>query len=928
MHAFLAKLRNLFASHQDDREFSDEIQTHIDLLQTRYVSQGMSREEAAAAAQRQFGNTPLHHQHRRDLRSFLALATLARDLRFAARQLYRNPLITLIAIASLALGIGANTAVFSLAKHVLFDTLPVKKPRQLRMLTWVTGPTSSGDGKARVIPPVWGDVYANPGGGIRSNAFSYPAYEALRQHPEAFESILAFKDVSLNATVDKTPSLATAELLSGGAFSTLGIAPILGRPLTPADDTVGAPPVALISDAFWAQHYARSPSVLGQTVDLNGNAVTIVGIAPASFTGLDNGTVVQFWIPIAQQPLIIPRAQNGSVSLLNNPRSWWLEIIIRLRPGASESEAQSQSEIQAQAQLDPAFRQAAESIAPSAKSMESLHLRLEAGSRGADNLSGQFAEPSYILLALSGLVLLLACVNLANLLLARAASRQREMSTRLALGARRSHILRQMLTESLLLSTLGGAAGLALGYLGRNILPAMLANSSQSASPAANPVQSDFDWQILAFTAAISLLTGLFFGIFPAWQATRTNLTAAIKDSPNASTSRRGARLGKSLVIFQIALSAILLIGASLFVRTLLNLNRTPLGFDADHLLLFRLNPPRTRYTDARMNALYRQLQEKLAAIPGVRSVSFSVIEIIGDGNSGSTFHLPGSTAEPARVQTNSVSRGFFSTLSIPILAGRSFDSTDTANSPVVAVINRALAQKFFPNQNPVGQFFEADADEAAGPVQIIGVAADTRYADLRAPTPPTFYLSDDQRLEAGRIVVEMRTQADPAGILTQTRSAVASLDRDLPLIDVRTMQEQIASTLSNERIFAQLTTAFGILALILACIGIYGIMAYTVSRRTSEIGIRMALGAQPGQVLRLILSEVSWMTIAGTALGIACALWLSRFIHSLLYGLEGWDPITLASVAAILILISLLAGLAPARRASKINPTEALRHD
>ena len=911
MHAFLAKLRSLFGHQQDDREFSEEIETHIALLTDRMIARGMSPEEAVASARRQFGITPLHQQHRRDLRSFLALATLARDLRFAARQLYRNPLITLIAIASLALGIGANTAIFSVAKRVLFDTLPVQNPHQLRILTWTSGPD-------RPVPPVWGDVFATPTG-LVSSAFSYPVYEALRRRTDAFASILAFKDVSLTATVDNTPNLATAELLSGGAFDTLGIAPVLGRALTPADDTVGAAPVALISDSFWTRHYARSPSVLGQTIALNGSLVTIVGVAPASFNGLDNGTVVQLFVPIAQQPLVVPRAQNGSVSLLDNPQSWWLQVMIRLRPGVPESQAQTQ----AQTQLDLAFRPAAQSVVPSAKAMESLHLRLEAGSRGADSLHGQYGQSSYILLALSGLVLLLACVNLANLLLARAASRQREMSTRLALGARRSHILRQMLTESLLLSSLGGAAGLALGYLGRNALPAMLSNSSQSV-----PIQSDFDWQILAFTAAISLLTGLLFGIFPAWQATRTNTTAALKDSPHATTSRHGARLGKGLVVFQIALSTILLIGAALFVRTLINLSNTPLGFRADHLLLFRLNPPRTRYTDARMNALYRQLQEKLAALPGVRSVSFSVIAVMGDGHSGSTFRRSGSTDQPTRVQTNRVGGDFFSTMGIPILAGRSFNSSDTPNSPVVAVINRALAEQFFPNQNPIGQAFEADADEAAGPVQIIGIAADTRYADLRAPTPPTFYLSDNQHLEAGRIVAEIRTQADPAGILTQVRATVASFDHDLPLIDVRTMQEQIASTLTNERIFAQLTAGFGLLALILACIGIYGIMAYTVSRRTSEIGIRMALGAQANQVLRLVLSEVSWMAVAGTALGIIAALWLSRFINSMLYGLESWDPITLACVAAVLILISLLAGFGPARRASRINPTQALRHD
>jgi predicted permease len=917
MQTFLAKLRTLFAPHQDDREFSEEIQTHVDLLPDRYIRQGMSPQEAATAAHRQFGNTPLHRQHRRDLRSFLAFATLARDLRFAARQLQRNPLITLIAIASLALGIGANTAIFSVAKRVLFDTLPVHNPKELRVLTWTTNPPSGpASSHQQPVPPVWGDISSTPAGGFESNAFSYPIYQALLQQSTAFQSLIAFKDLSLNATVDGAPQLVSAELLSGNAFDSLGLRPTLGRVFTPADDAApGAGPVAVIADSYWAEQFARSPSAIGKIISLNGISFTIVGIAPAPFAGLDTANPTRIFVPITMQPLIAPRLLHGNVSLLDNPQSWWIQIIARLRPNVSES--------QAQAQLDVALRQAALPAATYAGSMETFHLQFQSGARGQDNLQGELAKPSWILLALSGLVLLLACVNLANLLLARAASRQREMSTRLALGARRSHILRQMLTESLLLSTLGGAAGLVLSYLGRNAIPSMIADPTQSAA-----LRAAFDWQVLAFTAAVSFVTGILFGLIPAWQATRTNLTSAMKDSNQTTAARSRLNLGKGLVVFQIALSTILLVGAALFVRTLLNLNNTPLGFRADHLLLFRLNPPRTRYTDARMNALYRQLQEKLAAIPGVRSVSFSVIAVMGDGHSGSTFHHPGSPGQPIRVQTNRVGGDFFATMGIPILQGRSFHSTDTPKSPIVAVINRTLAQQFFPNQNPIGQIFEADPDEATGPIQIIGVAADTRYADLRTPTPPTFYLSDDQGLEAGRIVAEIRTQADPAGILAQVRAVVAFFDRDLPLIDVRTMQEQITSTLSNERIFAQLTAAFGLLALILACIGIYGIMAYTVSRRTSEIGIRMALGAQANQVLTLILREVSWMAIAGTAFGICVALWLSRFIQSMLYGLQSWDPITLASVAAILILIALLAGYGPARRASKVNPTQALRHD
>jgi predicted permease len=386
---------------------------------------------------------------------------------------------------------------------------------------------------------------------------------------------------------------------------------------------------------------------------------------------------------------------------------------------------------------------------------------------------------------------------------------------------------------------------------------------------------------------------------------------------------------GKALVIFQIALSTILLIGAGLFVRTLANLNHTPLGFRADHILLFRLNPPRTRYSDAQMMAFYQQLEEKLAVIPGARSVTMSNIAIIGDGHSGSTFHVSGRPVETeaVRVQTNHVGANFFQTLGIPILQGRGFDVHDTAASPKVAVVNRTLARQFFPNENPIGKTFEGDADEIKAPVEIVGIAADTRYADLRSETPPTFYLPYSQALGLGRMVVEIHTEAEPGSILSQARTVVASLDRDLPLINVRTMTEQIKATMSGERIFAQLTSGFGILALVLACIGIYGIMAYTVARRTGEIGIRMALGAQAGQVLRMVLREASWMAVVGVTLGLGCALWLAHFLSAMLYGLKPSDPLTLAGAAALLLLIALLAAFGPARRASRVDPVRALRH-
>ncbi len=888
-----------------------ELACHLENLTADLIRAGHSPAEASRRARVALGPMLMHKE---EMRASLGLRwwdEFWADLRYGTRILSKSPGFTATAIISLALGIGANTAIFTVAKKVLFDSLPVKSPHELRMVTWVSG-------HRQPVPPVWGDVSATENGGLTSSAFSYPVLQVLRQRADLFADMIAFKDIQMTATIDGAPELINGEMLSGNAFDALGVLPALGRTFTPAEDAgPGQGPVAVISDAYWAERFGRTASVLGKTISLNGVPVTIVGVTRAPFTGLQIGSTTRVFVPITMQPLLLPRPQSGSVSLLDNPQSWWVQILARLRPDVPEASAQ--------ASLDVAFRQAALATLPATKDLDQFHLQLQPGDRGLDYLRGQYAKPSYVLLALAGLVLLLACVNLANLLLARAASRQREMSTRLALGAGKARILRQVLTESLLLSGMGGAGGLLLGFLGRDLIPRLLQESWRPAT-----MQVDFDWRVLLFSISVSLATGVLFGVAPAWQATRTEVSTALKDSTNASAGRHRLWLGKGLVVFQVAISAILLIGAGLFVRTLVNLSRTPLGFRADHILLFQLSPPRTRYSDAQMIALYRQLEEKLAAIPGVRSASMSNIAIIGDGHSGSTFHVSGSPpdAQEVRVQTNSVGADFFATMGIPILQGRGFNSSDTTTSPKVAVVNRALARQFFPGENPIGKTFEADADDVNQPVQIIGIASDTRYADLRSETPPTFYLLYTQRPLAGRMVFEIRTAAEPDSVLSQARAAVVSLDRNLPLIDVRTMKQQVESTMSNERIFAQLTSAFGVLALVLACIGIYGIMAYTVAKRTSEIGIRLALGAQPGQVRGMILRESTWLAIGGIVVGVAAALMLTRAVKSMLYGIQPWAPATIAGGVLILVAVALAASWIPARRAAGVQPIQALRHE
>src|SRR5215472_4939355 len=489
---FMAKLRGLFGQRRSNGELDDEIQLHVQMLKERFILQGMGTCEAEAAARRRFGNATLLRERHHEQRTFSLFSALMRDLRFGLRQLRRNPMLTCVAITSLALGVGANTAIFAAAKQILFDTLPVSIPHELRMLTWISGPE-------RPVPPVWGDVGPNEAGGLSSNAFSYPVLEEMRKGTDAVQALIAFKDVPMAATIDGHAEMINGELISGNAFQSLGVNPELGRTLTAVDDAApGSSPVAVISDGFWTRQFARSPLVLGKPISLDGVPVTIVGVSAGRFAGLQMGIPMQIFVPIAMQPLILPRAQNGTVSLLDNPQSWWVQILARLRPDVPERRAQTE--------LDAILRQTAMPILKQTGELDRFHLQFEPGDRGLDYLRGQFARPSYVLLALAGLVLLLTCLNLANLLLARTTTRQRELSTRMALGADRGSIVRQMLTESVLLSGFGGAAGLLFGYLGRDVVPRLLTNSPQPEL-----VQVLFDWRVLLFTLGTSFATGILF---------------------------------------------------------------------------------------------------------------------------------------------------------------------------------------------------------------------------------------------------------------------------------------------------------------------------------------------------------------------------------------------------------------------------------
>jgi predicted permease len=886
-------------------EIEDELAFHIESYATDLMQNGISREEALRRARAQLGSLAAQKENCRTAWGTRAWDELRGDLRYAFRLLAKSPGFTAIAIVSLALGIGANTAIFTITRQLLLDKLAVYKPEELRLFAW-TG------GKNRVPVRIWGHWNDTT---HACTSFSYPVYQELRRQNSVFQDVFAFKTITqITVAVNNKPEPVTAELVSGNYYASLGVNPVLGRGIQDADDGApGSSSVAVISDGFWSRHFARAADVIGRTILVNLTPVTIIGVNPPEFTGASSVQVSpDIFLPFSMEPVAAP---NGSGSLLTNPDEWWVLVMGRIKPGISDESAS--------VAMDVLLSNAVQSTMTVEKNQTVPRFTMQDGSRGEDLNGEKFAKPVYVLMALAGFVLLLACANLANLLLARANSRQRELSVRMALGAKRGRIMRQMLTESLLLSFAGGVAGLLLGFFGRNAIPHLMSSSWQTAV-----MHVTFDWKIFGFTAAVSLFTGLLFGFAPAWQATRAQVSNGLKDNAPSATQRSGNLTGKTLVMIQIALSMLLIVGAGLFIRTLTNLNKSPLGFRPDNLMLFEIQPPNTRYPFPKDIALYRKIEEQLESTPGIHSVTLSKNPLIAGNVSNDDFvpdGLPPKLNGKAYIDDNVVGQDFFTTMGIPILAGRSFDNTDTETSRPVAIINQQLANEYFPNVNPIGRTFVSNKRH----IEIIGVSGDTRYADLRDNPPATFYtLYRQQPRGEPSMTFEVYSSIEPAALVPVLRNAVASVDKDLPLLDIRTQNAQISDRTRQERIFASLTSGFGILALILACIGIYGIMAYTVSRRTNEIGIRMALGAQADRVLRMILREASWMAVIGVIIGLGAAIAMGRLIASMLYGLKSYDPLTLTGSALLLAFVALAASWIPARRAANIDPIKALRHE
>ncbi|HEY9126859.1 MAG TPA: ABC transporter permease, partial [Acidobacteriaceae bacterium] len=877
------------------------------------IRQGVAPNEAYRRARTELGSIAAQQASRREAAGLRLFDEVVGDLHYAIRRLRRAPGFTLTATISLALAIGVNTTIFSAAKQILYERIQAPDAGELRLFGW------NGTGKRVAVHSIWGEMVQLPDGRKSSSSFSYPVYDQLRAQNREMQDIFAFKAMTGNATIAGAARRANGQLVSGNYFTQLRLQPALGRLIQESDDSPEANgSIAVISYGVWKREYGGSPAVLGAMVKFNEVPLTIIGVAPRGFTGaystMDSNDL---YVPLKMQPLVRPNGDKGS--MLTSNREWWLNLMARVRPEVPETKAL--------AALDARLSAAARATLTVGPGEELPRMELRDGSRGVFLQSRGFAKPIEVLLTLAALVLLLACANIANLMLARSTRRRLEISVRFALGASRIRIMRQMLVESIMLALFGGAGGVLLGAFGSGFVPRLVVHGWQPGD-----FRVHLDWRVYAFTAALTLATGILFGVAPALAASRLDAGSSLKKTGRSFSAETG-RTGKALVGFQIALSTLLVAGAFLFLRTLANLNSVDVGFRTDHLLLAEVNLPPKEYGEGKDYLFHQRLLEGISALPGVQAVTPASYAYINHWNAMTSFLPEGKAREEATDAAqyyNVVGDRFFSVMGIPILEGRAFNAEDTQDSARVGILNERMAKEQFPGVNPIGRYFHSDGKEA---IRIVGICADTRYGDLRDEPPPQFFLPFSQQRRAnqrwsGTWTYEIRASGDPEALTPGLRNVVRRLDADLPLINIRTQQQQIESTMQTERTLVALTTCFGLLALILAAVGIYGVMAYSVAGRTNEIGVRLALGALPRQVLVMVMREAAVLLVAGTCVGLGSSLLLARLIRSMLYGISPNDPKVLILTAGLLSAVAFAASWIPARRAASIEPTEALRYE
>jgi predicted permease len=897
--------RNLFHKARTEQELTEEIDAYLEMLIEQKVNEGLNPAEARRAALIELGGREQVKERVRDVSAGHQLESLWRDLRYGLQMLRRNPGFTAAAVLSLALGIGANTAIFSLMDAVLLKMLPAKNPEQLFFL--------ERSGVRRD---------AKEGSGL-----SYAFFEQLRARREAIAGVCAFNPGSrVNVVADGQAEVAQGQLVSGGFFATLGVNALLGRMITEEDDKIpGAHPVAVISYNYWQRRFTRDPAIVGKSVAVNGHPFTIIGVTPSEFFGVTVGESPDLWAPAMMLAQLYP---GDSLEQYNNyPRDF---MLARLKPEVTEQQARAVFNAVLQQTL--AASSGSQLSPEEQRELRRKSVALNPASRGLSSLREQFSEPLRILMAVVGLILLIACANVANLLLARATARKKEIAVRLALGASRFRLIRQLLTESMLLALIGGALGLLFALWGCGFLLALVGSGRDPVF-----LKLTLDLRVLGFTAVASLLAGVLFGLAPAWRATRVDLNPALKDGARGSDAGSRLGLGKTLVVVQVALSLLLLIGAGLFARSLGKLKSLDAGLNRENVLLVSTNPMMIGYQEGRQTAdLYQRMLERIRAIPGVRFASLSPQALLGAGGTNTSVVVQGRAERP---EDNADSPGrtgipwlcevgpeYFETVGMTILRGRGLTAQDGENAPRVAVINETFARYYFGGENPIGRRFGTDPD-TSGQIEIVGVVKDAKYVSLREPALRTYYVPYFQYSDRWRATTfQIRTAADPTGVIAAVRQAAREVDANLPLFNIKTLAKQVDESIAQERLIGAVSSFFGLLALLLAAVGLYGIMAYAVSQRTHEIGVRMALGAHRGAVLRMVLRQGMKLVLIGAGLGLAASLAVTRVIASQLYDVTPTDPMTFIGAPILLLIAALAACFAPARRATKVDPLVALR--
>jgi predicted permease len=862
-----------FGRKAREEDLEREVRSHLELEMEEHQNAGVRYDEARHAAKRAFGNATLVKEDTRAMWGSTLLDQLLQDLKYGVRTLLRSPVFTIVAVLCLALGIGTNTAIFTLVDAALLRMLPVADPESLVV------------------------VRSLGAGGRRS--FSYPDFVYLRKHADAVAGMFAYARIDLNLSAGNVTDAPKGLLVSDNYFTTLGVQPVTGRGFTDTDEAA-----AVISYRFWQARFHGDPGVAGRQVVLNGVPFTVIGVAPRRFFGMEVGNSPDVFVPLTLCDRLTPGAPR-----LPRQNNFWLAVMARLRPEIPAAKAV--------AQMDVIYHQRIEEatvLSPGlTRFLRQRRIGFAPGARGMPGIGEEFGTPLLILMGAVSLVLLIACANVASLLLARAAARRKEIAVRLALGAGRFRLVRQFFTESLLLAVAGGGLGLLFGVWSARFLTGFLANRVLDVT---------LDIRVLGFTLMVSAITGVLFGTAPGMRAARVDLTPAFKGETAPESAGRRVRLGRFLVSGQMAMSLLLLFGAGLFIRTLANLRAMDAGFRGDHVLIATLNPGLSRYSAERGNALCAELAERVSALPGVRSVSLADAALLRgayiDGVS-----LEG-TAESIEGSLRIVGPRFFETMGIPVRLGREFSRSDDAGSNKVVIINEAMARKYFAGTSPIGKRVGVSGADR----QIVGVIADTKYRRLREGVVNTVFLplGQTQTISAER-TMHVRTLAGPAGMAAAVREQLRALDKNLP-VEIGLFSELVDDNLAQERLIAALSGFFAGLALLLTATGLYGVIAYSVQRRTREIGIRISLGARRAAVLWMVLRECLLLSVIGVAAGVPASVWLSRVVARQLFGVGPGDLTTIVAASGFLVVVAALAGYVPARRASRVDAMVALRYE